>query len=127
VRIVLAVSLPAMQDDSKVNPVDGQSEEAKAIALALRRNEAYNLEVRLAFKKLATVTVVVVALVLCLIYCNKCLWGVVLYSACHTNDSPIVAGVFLVSFPMAVISVLPSIVDGGIYAAETIHNIRRIQ
>lgn len=98
----------------------------EAIALAVRRNKAYNLEMRLALKKLTTVLVIVATLILCLIYCNKCLWAVVVFSACHSSESPIITAVFLISLPMAVISVLPSLVDGGIYAAETIHNIRRI-
>ncbi len=103
-----------------------KTEDDEAIALALRRNKAYNLEVRLAVKKLTTVLVIVIALVVCLIYCNKCLWVVVVFSACHSSESPIITAVFLISLPMAVISVLPSLVDGGIYAAETIHNIRKI-
>jgi hypothetical protein len=99
-------------------------EDDEAVSIALKRNKAYNLEVKLALKKLGTVVFVVTALVVCLIYCNKCLWAVVVFSACHSGDSPIVAGAFLVSLPMALLSVLPALVDGGIYAAETIHTIR---
>lgn len=101
-------------------------DDSEAIALAVRRNKAYNLEMKLVLKKLITVFVIVTALILCLIYCNKCLWAVVLFSACHISESPIITAVFLISLPMAVITVLPSLVDGGIYAAETIHNIRQI-
>jgi hypothetical protein len=109
-------------DDQEKLPEDDE-----AVSVAVKRNKAYNLEVRLAMKKLGTVVFVVTALIVCLIYCNKCLWAVVVFSACHSGDSPIVAGAFLISLPMALISALPTLVDGGIYAAETIHSIRSLK
>jgi hypothetical protein len=112
---------------AKDSEMQGNHDEDEALTLAIRRNKAYNLEVQLALKKMITVVVVVSSLVVCLLYCNKCLWAVVVVSACHSGDSRIVAGAFMISLPMALISILPNLVDGGIYAAETIHNIRKIK
>ena len=69
---------------------------------------------------------IVTALVLCLLYCHKCLWGVVVYSGCHCRDSPIVLGVFMVSLPIAIMAISPILMDGGIIVAETIHNIHTL-
>ena len=101
-------------------------EDEDGVAIAIRRNKAYNLEVSLAVKKLLTVGVIVTALVLCLLYCHKCLWGVVVYSGCHCRDSPIVLGVFMVSLPIAIMAISPILMDGGIIVAETIHNIHTL-
>ncbi len=102
------------------------AEDDDSVAIAIRRNKAYNLEVSLAVKKLVTVGVIVTALVLCLLYCHKCLWGVVVYSGCHCRDSPIVLGVFMISLPVAVMAISPILLDGGILVAETIHSIHKI-
>ncbi len=109
-------------DSHKVSSEDDDD----GVAIAIRRNKAYNLEVHLAVKKVVTVVLIFTALVICLVYCHKCLWGVVVYSGCHCRDSPIVLGVFMVSLPIAIMAISPILMNGGIYVAETIHSIHKI-
>jgi hypothetical protein len=111
-----------MQPEDPVPP-DHDDEDEKAIILAKRRNEAYDLELNLKIKQMLTAALILVILICCMIWCEPCLLGVIAFSACYCMREPILVVIFFISIGMFLASHMPTTktiwqITGTIYELE---------
>lgn len=112
---------PEMDPATLTTPDD---EDEKAILMAKRRNEAYDLEFNLKAKQIGTAALILTVLVCCMIWCEPCLLGVIAFSACYCMREPILVVIFFVSIGMFLASHMPTTktiwqITGTIYEIET--------
>lgn len=95
-------------DDDESQGADVSDDDMKAILLAKKKNEAYDLEFNLKIKQLVTAAVILITLICCMIWCEPCLLGVIAFSACYCMREPILVVIFFVSIGMFLASHLPT-------------------
>lgn len=114
-------------DGAPVEPVITPSfeddEDEKALMQAKRRNEAYDLELNLKAKQIATAALILIILICCMIWCEPCLLGVIAFSACYCMREPILVVIFFVSIGMFLASHMPTTrtiwqITGTLYEIE---------
>ena len=97
-----------MLPDDESQGADVSDDDMKAILLAKKKNEAYDLEFNLKIKQLVTAAVILIILICCMIWCEPCLLGVIAFSACYCMREPILVVIFFVSIGMFLASHLPT-------------------
>jgi hypothetical protein len=105
----MMMPLPDLDEDSESNSTHAtMSEDMKAVILAKKRNEAYDLEFNLKVKQIALSVIILLALISCMVWCPSCLLGVMAYSAFQCSKEPILVVIFFVSTGLFVASHMPS-------------------
>lgn len=100
--------MPDLDEDSESSAQAAMSEDMKAVILAKKRNEAYDLEFNLKIKQIALSMIILLALISCMVWCPSCLLGVMAYSAFQCAKEPILVVVFFVSTGLFMASHMPS-------------------
>ena len=92
-------------DDAQASMPD---EDMKAVILAKKRNEAYDLEFNLKLKQIALSVTILIALIACMIWYPSLLLGVMAYSAFQCTKEPVLVVVFFVSTGLFLASHMPN-------------------
>ena len=80
----------------------------KAVILAKKRNEAYDLEFNLKLKQIVLSITILLALIACMVWYPSLLLGVMAYSAFQCTKEPILIVVFFVSTGLVLASHMPN-------------------
>jgi hypothetical protein len=83
-------------------------EDMKAVTLAKKRNEAYDLEFNLKLKQIALSVTILITLIVCMVYYPSLLLGVMAYSAFQCSREPVLVVVFCVSTGLFLASHMPN-------------------
>jgi hypothetical protein len=95
----------SLDDDAQANMSD---EDMKAVILAKKRNEAYDIEFNLKLKQIALSVTILIALIACMVWYPSLLLGVMAYSAFQCTKEPILIVVFCVSTGLFLASHMPN-------------------
>jgi hypothetical protein len=93
-----------LDDDAQAT----MDEDMKAVILAKKRNEAYDLEFNLKLKQIALSVAILLVLIACMIWYPSLLLGVMAYSAFQCTREPILVVIFLVSTGLFLASHMPN-------------------
>ena len=93
-------------DDAQAGGVS--DEDMKAVILAKKRNEAYDLEFNLKLKQIVLSITILLALIACMVWYPSLLLGVMAYSAFQCTKEPILIVVFFVSTGLFLASHMPN-------------------
>ena len=93
-------------DDAQAGGVS--DEDMKAVILAKKRNEAYDLEFNLKLKQIVLSITILLALIACMVWYPSLLLGVMAYSAFQCTKEPILIVVFFVSIGLFLASHMPN-------------------
>jgi hypothetical protein len=105
----MTTHLPDPDEESESGSTHASmSEDMKAVILAKKRNEAYDLEFNLKIKQIALSVIILLALISCMVWCPSCLLGVMAYSAFQCSKEPILVVIFFVSTGLFLASHMPS-------------------
>jgi hypothetical protein len=91
-----------------IAPDADPDEETQAVNLAKKRNEAFDIELSLKAKQIGIAALILSILVICMIWCEPCLLGVIAFSACYCLREPVLVVIFFISIGMFLASHMPA-------------------
>lgn len=101
-------ALPNCELDDDAQAAIMSDEDMKAVILAKKRNEAYDLEFNLKLKQIALSVTILLVLIACMIWYPSLLLGVMAYSAFQCTKEPILVVIFFVSTGLFLASHMPN-------------------